>query len=50
VTVVFDGTRTVSLRRLEPGPFTVQAGGPFTSFTAVARDFAGNDGRGITYP
>ena len=50
VTVVFDGTRTVSLRRLEPGPFTVQAGGPFTSFTAVARDFAGNDGRRITYP
>jgi N-acetylmuramoyl-L-alanine amidase len=50
VTIVFDGTRTVTLRRLKPGKFSVQAGGPFTSFTAVARDFAGNDGRQITYP
>jgi hypothetical protein len=48
VTVVFDGTRTVTLRRLLPGKFTVQSGGPFSSFAAVARDFAGNDGRRIT--
>jgi len=47
VTVVFDGARTVTLRRLVPGKFGVQPGGAFTSFTAVARDFAGNDGRAI---
>jgi hypothetical protein len=50
VTVVFDGTRTVTLRRLLPGRFTFPAGGAFTSFAAVARDFAGNDGRPIRYP
>jgi hypothetical protein len=50
VTVVFDGSRTVTLRRLRPGKFSVQAGGPFSSFTAVARDFAGNDSRRVTYP
>ena len=50
VTVVFDGTRTVTLRRLAPGKFTFPAGGAFTSFGAVARDFAGNDGRPIRYP
>jgi hypothetical protein len=50
VTVVFDGTRSVTVRRLRPGKFTVQPGGPFTSFAAVARDFAGNDGRSIRYP
>jgi N-acetylmuramoyl-L-alanine amidase len=50
VTVVFDGSRTVTLRRLRPGKFGVQAGGPFSSFTAVARDFAGNDSLRVTYP
>jgi hypothetical protein len=50
VTVVFDGTRTVTYRRLTPGRFTFPAGGAFTSFSAVARDFAGNDGRPIRYP
>jgi hypothetical protein len=50
VTVVFDGTRTVTLRRLRPGKFTFPAGGAFTSFAAVARDFAGNDGRPVRYP
>ena len=45
VTVVFDGTRTVTRRRLAPGKFSVPPGGAFTSFTRVARDFAGNDGR-----
>jgi hypothetical protein len=50
VTVVFDGTRTVTLRRLRPGKFTFPAGGAFTSFSAAARDFAGNDGRAIRYP
>jgi hypothetical protein len=50
VTVVFDGTRSVTLRRLVPGRFTFPAGGAFTSFAAVARDFAGNDGRTIRYP
>jgi hypothetical protein len=43
VTVVFDGTRTVRVRRLVPGRFNVPAGGTFTSFRAVARDFAGNE-------
>jgi hypothetical protein len=50
VTVVFDGTRTVAVRRLRPGKFTVPPGGSFSSFVAVARDFAGNDGRRISYP
>jgi len=50
VTAVFDGTRTVTVRRLRPGKFTFPAGNPFTSFAAVARDFAGNDGRPIRYP
>jgi N-acetylmuramoyl-L-alanine amidase len=50
VTVVFDGTRTVTLRRLVPGKFSVPPGGAFTSFAAVARDFAGNDGRRVTSP
>jgi hypothetical protein len=50
ITAVFDGTRTVGLRRLRPGRFTVPAGGAYSSFTAVARDFAGNDSRRITYP
>ena len=50
VTAVFDGTRSVTVRRLRPGKFTFPSGGPFTSFAAVARDFAGNDGRPIRYP
>jgi hypothetical protein len=48
VTVVFDGTRVVTLRRLAPGKFSVPPGGAFTSFVAVARDFAGNDGRRVS--
>jgi hypothetical protein len=43
ITVVFDGTRTVRVRRLTPGRFDVPTGGAFTSFRAVARDFAGNE-------
>jgi hypothetical protein len=50
VTVVFDGTRTVTSRRLVPGKFSVPPGGAFTSFVAIARDFAGNDGRRVTSP
>jgi len=50
VTAVFDGTRTVTVRRLRPGKFTFPSGGAFTSFAAVARDFAGNDGRPVRYP
>jgi hypothetical protein len=50
VTVVFDGTRSVTVRRLRPGKFSFQPGGSFTSFAAVARDFAGNDSRPIRYP
>jgi N-acetylmuramoyl-L-alanine amidase-like protein len=50
VTVVFDGTRTVTVRRLVPGKFNIQAGGSYTSFAAVARDFAGNDSRPVRYP
>jgi hypothetical protein len=50
VTAVFDGTRSVTVRRLRPGKFTFPAGGPFTSFAAVARDFAGNDSRPVRYP
>ena len=50
VTVIFDGSRTVTRRRLTPGRFRIAPGGAFSSFTAVARDFAGNDGRTLTYP
>jgi hypothetical protein len=50
VTVVFDGTRTVTKRRLKPGKFTIQAGGTYSTLRAIARDFAGNDGRPLTYP
>jgi hypothetical protein len=50
VTLVFDGSRTVTRRRLTPGRFRISAGGPFSTFRAVARDFAGNDGRPLTYP
>jgi hypothetical protein len=50
VTVVFDGSRTVTRRRLVPGRFKVAPGGAFSTFRAVARDFAGNDGRVFTYP
>ena len=50
VTAVFDGARTVTVRRLVPGKFTFPSGGAFTSFAAVARDFAGNDGRPVRYP
>jgi hypothetical protein len=50
VTVVFDGTRTVTRRRLIPGRFRIPPGGAYSTFRAVARDFAGNDGRAITYP
>ena len=50
VTVVFDGSRTVTLRRVIPGTFRVQSGGPYSSFVAVARDFAGNDSRAVRHP
>jgi len=50
VTVVFDGSRTVTRRRFTPGRFRIAAGGAFSTFRAVARDFAGNDGRTFTYP
>jgi flagellar hook assembly protein FlgD len=50
ITVVFDGTRTVTKRRLKPGAFTIQPGGPYSTLRAVARDFAGNDGRPLTSP
>jgi hypothetical protein len=50
VTVVFDGTRTVTVRRLVPGKFSVPPGGAFSTFTAIARDFAGNDGRRVSSP
>jgi hypothetical protein len=50
VTVVFDDTRTVTVRRLAPGRFRIQPGGAFTTLRATARDFVGNDGRTIRYP
>ncbi len=50
VTVVFDGSRTVTRRRLTPGRIRISSGGAFSTFRAVARDFVGNDGRAITYP
>jgi hypothetical protein len=50
ITVVFDGTRTVTKRRFKPGKFTIQPGGPYSTVRAIARDFAGNDGRPLTYP
>jgi len=50
VSVVFDGSRTVTVRRLVPGRFRIDPGGAFTSLTATARDFVGNDGRPLRYP
>jgi hypothetical protein len=50
VTAVFDGTRTVTRRRLVPGRFRIPPGGEFSSFRVTARDFAGNDGRTFNYP
>jgi hypothetical protein len=50
VTVLFDGTRPVTARRFAPGRFRISSGGAYTSFTAQARDFVGNDGRQISYP
>ena len=50
VTVVLDGTRTITKRRLKPGKFTIQPGGPYSTLRAIARDFAGNDGRPLTFP
>jgi len=50
VTVVFDGTRTVTRRRLIPGRFRISSGGAYSSYVATARDFAGNDGRPFRYP
>jgi hypothetical protein len=43
ITVVLDGNRTVTRRRLIPGRFTIASGGSFTSIRATARDFAGNE-------
>jgi hypothetical protein len=50
VTVLFDGTRTVTRRRLVPGRFRIAPGGAYSSFVATARDFAGNDGKRVRYP
>jgi hypothetical protein len=50
VTVVFDGTRTVTRRLLVPGRFRISSGGAFTSLRATARDFAGTEGRPLQYP
>ena len=50
VTVVLDGTRTVTARRLVPGAFQINPNGAFTSLRAIARDFAGNDGRPVQSP
>jgi flagellar hook assembly protein FlgD len=50
VSVVFDGTRTVTRRRLKPGKFTIQPGGAYSTLRAIARDFAGNDGPPLTGP
>jgi hypothetical protein len=50
ITAVFDGTRTVTKRRLRPGKFTIEPGGPYSTVRATARDFAGNDGRPLTLP
>jgi hypothetical protein len=50
VTVVFDGARTVTRRRLVPGRFRISSGGAFTTLRATARDFAGTDGRPLQYP
>src|SRR4029450_13247957 len=47
---VFDGARTVTKRRLKPGKFTIDPGGPYSTVRAIARDFAGNDGGPLTYP
>ena len=50
ITAVFDGTRTVTTRRLKPGRFYIQPGGPYSTVRVIARDFAGNDGRALTSP
>jgi hypothetical protein len=50
VTAVFDGARTVTVRRLLPGRFRIPPGSPFASLRAVARDFAGNDGHAVRSP
>ena len=50
ITAVFDGTRTVTKRRLRPGRFSIQPDGPYSTVRVIARDFAGNDGRELTYP
>jgi hypothetical protein len=50
ITAMFDGTRTVTKRRLKPGRFSITPGGPYSTVRVVARDFAGNDGRALTYP
>jgi len=50
VTVVFDGTRAVTYRRLVPGRFRVSPDGAFTTLRATARDFVGNDGPPLQYP
>jgi hypothetical protein len=50
VTAVFDGTRTVTTRRMKPGRFYIRTDAPYTTVRVIARDFAGNDGREITNP
>src|SRR5436190_1005077 len=49
VTIVFDRARSVTVRRIRPGKFTVTPAGTYSAFVAVARDFAGNDGRPVRY-
>ena len=48
VTVIFDGTERSRAGASSPGRFRIAPGGAFSTFRAVARDFAGNDGRALT--
>lgn len=50
VTVVLDGNRTLTARRLVPGSFQLDPNGAFTTLRGIARDFAGNDGRAVHSP
>ena len=50
VTVLLDGSRTLTYRRMTPGRFRITPGGAFTTLRATARDFAGNDGQPVQYP
>ena len=50
VTLVLDDGRTIVERRLLPGRFTIDPGGPFVRLRASARDFAGNESPPVVYP